>query len=249
MKLEILLNAIILIIFISLVFHAFIKRKKEIAILCLCMGLGFGVLFPFIHINIFRSYSFYFRYEILGLPLFLSLFWFCAFYIPLWVSERIANIRGNPVYRPISSAVAAGLVMLAMEIIWDDLAIRGGILSFQGVSYLWNYPGFHSGIALQINAAHFIFAYVYVYTIEQLKAYPKSTSLGRMLITGTLMMISLFLVGLYFIILRFPIFNIQLDPTIALIADAVISLATIAICILQTSWLFAMLRRAVTCEA
>ena len=249
MKSEIPLNTLILLSSILLALHCFARRGKRTTVLCLLMGLGFGVFFPMSHVLIFRSYSFHFRYQILGLPPFLPLFWWCAFYISLWLSERVAGSLNLVMRKPVFTAVLAGLAMLVMEIIWDDLAVRSGVLSFQNMSYLWYRPSFHSGIAPQINAAHFVFAYVYVYTIERLEPLSEVTSLARLVIVGLLMMLSLFLVGLYFEILRFGALDAWLTQTTALIADLGVSLVTTILCTLQTPWLFAALGRVILREA
>jgi hypothetical protein len=147
------------------------------------------------------------------------------------------------------TATLAGLVMLTMEIIWDDLAVRGGVISFEGMSYLWYRPDFHHGISLQINAAHFVFAYVYVYTIKRSEALLGAASLPRLIILGLLMMLSLFLVGLYFEILRITILDAWLGPTTALITDMGVSLVTVIISILQTPWLYKLVGRVMIRES
>jgi len=252
MKAEILLNVFTLLVSVGLVFHCFLRQGKQIALLCLLMGVGFGIFFPVIHDTIFHSYSFHFRYQFLGLPPFLPLFWWCAFYISFWLSERIA-ISLSLTVRKTNRVIPcfAGLVMLIMEIIWDDLAVRKGMLNFQNLSHLWYRPDFHNGIAPQINVAHFIFAYVYAYTIARLKPVSGATSLPRLLLSGILMMLSLLLIGLYFRLLRFAALDAwrsrtcqsSVNPTAALIMDMSVSLTVAIIYVLQTRWLFFILNR------
>jgi hypothetical protein len=245
---EALLNILIPTISLALALHSLIRRGRRIALLCLFMGMAFGALFPLSHVRIFHSYSFSFLYQILGLPPFLPLFWWCVFYVSLWLSERIAGHFCPIKHGAVFTAMIAGLVMLVMEIIWDDLAVRGGVLSFQGMSYLWYRPDFHNGIAPQINATHFIFAYVYVYTIKQFEKILEIVSLTRLVIVGLLMMLSLFLVGLYFEILRVAALDSWLNPITALSMDIGVSLAAVVICVLQTSYLYTILGRKILRE-
>lgn len=227
---------------VGLAFHCFLRRGKQITLLYLLMGVGFGIFFPVTHVSIFHSYSFHFRYEFWGLPPFMPLFWWCAFYISFWLSESIAiSLTTRETNRVIPCL--AGLVMLIMEIIWDNLAVRKGMLSFQKLSHLWYRPDFHNGIAPQINVAHFIFAYVYAYTIAQLKLASEATPLSRLLLSGLLMMLSLLSIGLYFRLLRFAVLDAWLSPIAALIMDVSVSLTVAIIYVLQTRWLFFIVKR------
>lgn len=243
MKAEILLIVFTPLVSVGLAFHCFLRRGKQITLLYLLMGVGFGIFFPVTHVSIFHSYSFHFRYKFFGLPPFLPLFWWCAFYISFCLSESIAiSLTTRETNRVIP--FLAGLVMSIMEIIWDDWAVRKGMLSFQKLSHLWYRPDFHNGIAPQINVAHFIFAYVYAYTIARLELLSEGVPtrdtlyLPRLLLSGLLMMLSLLPIGLYFWLLRFAVLDAWLSPIAALIMDVSVSLTVAIIYILQTRWLF-----------
>ena len=62
------------------------------------------------------------------------------------------------------------------------------------------------------------------------------------------MMLSLFLAGLYSAILRVSALDAWLNPTTALVIDIGVALAVIIICVLQTSWLYAIVGRVVLGE-
>ncbi len=241
---EILLNLLIPVFSALLVIHCFLTRKRAMALLCLAMGIGFGILFPVVHVSIFHRYSFHVKHNLWGIPPFLPLFWWCTLYISLCLAERIVVLL--PLAKgKMNGAICflAGTAMLIMEVIWDDLAVRKGMLDFRNLMHLWYNPGFHNGIAPQINVAHFIFAYVYAYTIVYLKQISEANSLSRLLLIGLIVMSTTVCTGLYFRILSLANLDSWLGPTASLALDIGVSLMVAAIYVLQTRWLFAIVSR------
>lgn len=243
---EVLLSVCTYVLFAALLLHSILTRERRTTLLCVSMGLGFGLIFPFCHVNVFHSYSFHFQRQVLGLPYFLPFFWWNAFYISFWVAERSsAALPLSPRWTDGVTCLLAGSVMLTMETVWDHVAVRSKALSFQPMSYLWYAPDFHSGIAPQINAAHFVFGYVYAYTLARLKPISERTGVHRLLLAGLLMILSTFLVGLYFELLAF---EIELSGKIAVLADVAVSLLVISAFLLQTPMLFNFIKRRILHE-
>jgi len=243
---EVFLSVCTCVLFAALLLHCVLMREWRTTLLCVSMGLGFGLIFPFSHVNVFHSYSFYFQRQLLGVPYFLPFFWWNAFYISFSVAERAsATLPLSPRRTDCVTCLLAGLAMLTMEIVWDHVAVRSKALSFQQMSYLWYAPDFHSGIAPQINAAHFVFGYVYAYTLARLKPISGGTGVNRLLLAGLLMILSTFLVGLYFELLAF---EIELSGKVAVLADVAVSLLAVAAFLLQTPALFNFIKRRILHE-
>lgn len=124
--------------------HAWVTRGPRDTAWLFLLGAGFGYTFPAVEVNLVGGYTFHGALTVLNLPFHLGLTWFAFYYLSLCLAERLLG-AGAPRLR---LALATALLFGLLEVQWDLVLLKSGMMEFFIPSfYPWPFH-FHPGVPM-----------------------------------------------------------------------------------------------------